>query len=166
MTRAAAATLECTVSQAANRHRAGRSRSDAAACRAVTSAERFPAEPPLTNTPPASGGSPAAPASHASAWFSAQIAPAPSIQPAAIVEDAPTIRSNSTLALVGAPGTNASDAGWSVEIVAGREHLAPQSQGLLPADPRGGDRRAGPAVELGGRHDGVERLRAAIRFRA
>ena len=62
---------------------------------------------------------PAALASHASAWFSAQIAPAPSIQPAAIVEDAPTIRSNSTLAFVGAPGTNASAAGWSVEIVAG-----------------------------------------------
>jgi hypothetical protein len=119
ITRAAAATLECTVSHAANRHRAGRSRRPAATCLAVTSDERFPAEPPETNTPPADAGIPARRASQASAWFSAQIAPAPSIHPAAIVEDAPTIRSNSTLAFVGAPGTNANAAGWSVEIVAG-----------------------------------------------
>ena len=47
------------------------------------------------------------------------MAPAPSIQPAAIVEEAPTTRSKSADALVGAPGTKAKEAGWSVEIVAG-----------------------------------------------
>src|SRR5207249_3980378 len=119
-TRAAAATLECTVSAAANRYRSGRPpRRAAATCRAVTRAFRLPAEPPETNTPRASAGNPARSATHRSASFSAQIAPAPSIQPAAIVDEAPTIRSNSTDALVGALGTNATDAGWSVEIVAG-----------------------------------------------
>ena len=108
------------MSLAANRHRSGRpSRRSDAACRAVTSAERFPAEPPETKTPPASPGNPARPATHRSASFSAQIAPAPSIHPVAIVDDAPTMRSKSTLAFVGAAGTNATDAGWSVEIVAG-----------------------------------------------
>ena len=137
ITRAAAATEEWTVSQAANRQRTGRSRSAAAACRAATRAERFPAEPPLTKTPPALAGIPAASASHANAWFSAQIAPAPSIQPAAIVEDAPTIRSNSTLAFVGAPGTNANAAGWSVEMVAGAStspHSRSASSQPMPSD--------------------------------
>ena len=76
------------------------------------------ARPPRGAPPPAPTGCPAEPPEHEHAagvrracpprsratrraWFSAQIAPAPSIQPAAIVEDAPTIRSNSTLAFVG-----------------------------------------------------------------
>ena len=70
------------------------------------------------------------------ASFSPQIAPAPSIQPAAIVDDAPTIRSNRTLAFVGAAGTNASDAGWSVEIVAGARtsvHTRSASSQPIPA---------------------------------
>jgi hypothetical protein len=100
------------VSAAANHHRSGRPpRRASAAWRAVTSAFRFPAEPPETNTPPAPSGNPARSAIHRSASFSAQIAPAPSIQPAAIVEDTPTIRSNRTEALVGALGTKATDAG-------------------------------------------------------
>ena len=100
------------MSHAAKRHRPGRPpRRACAVCRAATSAERFPADPPETNTPPETSGKPASEAIHASAWFSAQIAPAPSIHPAAIVDDAPTIRSNRTLAFVGALGTNASAAG-------------------------------------------------------
>ena len=85
----------------------------------MTSDDRLPAEPPDTKTPPLSGGNPARSATHRSAWFSAQIAPAPSIHPAAIVDDAPTIRSNRMDARVGAPGMNANAVGWSVEIVAG-----------------------------------------------
>ena len=47
--------------------------------RATVIAVRLPAVPPLTNTPPAVSGRPARPASQRSAWFSAWIAPAPSI---------------------------------------------------------------------------------------
>ena len=149
------------MSLAANRHRSGRPprRSDAA-CRAVTSAERFPAEPPETKTPPASPGNPARPATHRSASFSAQIAPAPSIHPAAIVEDAPTMRSKSTLAFVGAAGTNATDAGWSVEIVAGARTSAQIRSASSHADPVGSDRAPGAPGELVGRCDPIQRLGA------
>ena len=95
-------------------------RASAAAWRAVTSAERFPGRA-ARHEHAAGLRREARPGrrSTASAWFSAQIAPAPSIHPAAIVDDAPTIRSNRTDAFVGAPGTNANAEGWSVEIVAG-----------------------------------------------
>jgi integrase len=139
MTRAAAATEEWTVSAAANRQPP--SGSDAlplrATSRAVTSAERFPAEPPLTNAPPADAGMPARSAIHRRAWFSAQIAPAPSIHPAAIVEEDPTTRSNSTLAFVGAPGMNESAAGWSVEIVAGASTSVQIRNASSPPRPSG-----------------------------
>ena len=46
--------------------------------RAVVSAARLPAVPPLTNTPPAPSGRPASCVSHARVAFSAWIAPAPS----------------------------------------------------------------------------------------
>jgi hypothetical protein len=139
ITRAAVATDECTLSATAIFHPvAGRPPSRAAAAdRAATSADRFPAEPPLTNTPPAPGGNPARSAIQRSAWFSAQIAPAPSIQPAAIVEDAPTTRSKSTAAFVGAPGTNAIDEGWSVEIVAGASTSAHTRRASSPPIPSG-----------------------------
>ena len=55
----------------------------------------------------------------------AQMPPAPSIHAAPIVEDAPTTRSKSTEAFVGAAGTKARFAGWSVEIVAGAR-MSPQ----------------------------------------
>ena len=132
------------------RQRAGRSppRRRRAACRAATSADRFPAEPPDTNTPPASAGKPARSATHRRAWFSAQMAPAPSIQPAAIVEEAPTTRSNSTDAFVGAPGTNASEAGgrwrsWPARAPRPRS-AAPRRRPAL----RAVIVRAGAAVEL------------------
>ena len=154
MTRAAAATEECTVSAAAIFHRAGRpSRRCMAACRAVTRLFRFPAEPPETNTPPAVAGSPARSAIQRSAWFSAQMAPAPSSQFAAMVEDAPTTRSKSTEAFVGAPGTNASEAGWSVEMVAGARISAQMRRASSPPMPSGvmvaPARRSSSALETG-----------------
>ncbi len=63
------------------------------------------------------------------------MAPAPSIHPAAIVDDAPTTRSNSTAALVGAPGTNAIDDGWSVEMVAGASTSAHRRNASSPPMP-------------------------------
>ncbi len=122
ITRAADATDECTVSAGGDRQRAGVRRPGlaAAAWRAATRAERLPAEPPETkHAAGVARASRRARRAIASAWFSAQIAPPPSSQPAAIVEDAPTARSNSTLALLGAPGTNARKLGWSVVMVAG-----------------------------------------------
>jgi hypothetical protein len=83
MTRAAWATLECAPVEHRIRPRV---RSYAPSpfvrhrWRAATSAERFPAVPPETNTPPASAGNPTRSAIQRSAWFSAKIAPAPSIQ--------------------------------------------------------------------------------------
>lgn len=72
MIRAADHTEECASWTAAIRQRAGRFlRERAAWSRAATSPERFPAEPPDTNVPPASGGRPARSANHRSAWFSA-----------------------------------------------------------------------------------------------
>ncbi len=139
ITRAAVATDECTLSATAIFHPVGgRPPSlDAAPARAATSAERFPADPPLTNTPPATSGNPARSASQRSAWFSAQIAPAPSIHPAAIVDEAPTTRSKSTEAFVGAPGTNAIDDGWSVEIVAGASTSLQTRSASSPPRPSG-----------------------------
>ena len=46
--------------------------------RAASSAERLPAVPPLTNTPPAEAGRPARSAIQRNASFSANTAPAPS----------------------------------------------------------------------------------------
>ena len=121
----------------------------AAACRAATSAERLPAEPPETNTPPAPGGKPgevgeprAAPGSRPRSRRRRRASRA------AIVEDAPTIRSNSTLAFVGAPGTNASDAGWSVEIVAGARTSAHRRSASSPPMPSGVIVGAGPRGQL------------------
>ena len=62
---------ECAWSASATFQRAGRSRRSAAADRAATSAERFPADPPETKQPPAAGGKSARSASQRSAWFSA-----------------------------------------------------------------------------------------------
>jgi hypothetical protein len=108
ITRAADATDECAVSALAICQRGGRPPSRSrAACRAVTSAERLPAVPPETKTPPDPGGSPTISVSHARAWFSAQTAPAPSSQFPPYVDEALITRSKSTLALVGAVGTNA-----------------------------------------------------------
>jgi hypothetical protein len=109
------ASLEHTTVQ-----RSGRwPRRSAAVWRAATSPDRFPAEPPETKTPPAPTGMPARSAIQRSAWFSAQMAPAPSSHPAPMIDEAPTTRSKSTDAFEGAPGTKARLAGWSVESVAG-----------------------------------------------
>src|SRR5438093_6832292 len=116
ITRAAERTDECAESQAAIDHRIGRpDRARLAACRPATSADRFPAVPPETKTPPADDGRPTRSAIQRSVSFSAHTAPAPSSQLPAYVDDALITRSNSTLAFVGAPGTKARKAGWSVE---------------------------------------------------
>ena len=73
--------------------------------RAVTSADRLAAEPPVTKQPPAVGGKPASSASHSNAWFSAAIAPAPLSQNPAKMLDALTTRSNRLAAGVGAVAT-------------------------------------------------------------
>src|SRR5205814_8932030 len=106
-----------------------------AAWRAATSADRFPAVPPETKTPPEDAGSPARSAIHRSASFSAQTAPAPSSQLPPYVEEALITRSNSTLAFVGAPGTNAKNAGWSVEIVEGARVSAHTRSASSPPTP-------------------------------
>ena len=75
-----------------------------AVSRATTSADRFPAEPPVTKQPPAPAGSPARSASSRSTWFSAAIAPAASSQEMPCSEAQETTMSNSSAALVGAAG--------------------------------------------------------------
>ena len=75
--------------------------------------------PPDTNVPPASGGKPARSAIQRRAWFSAKIAPAPSIQLPAKMLDAPTTRSNNTELSVGAAGMKLHIRGWSSETHAG-----------------------------------------------
>ncbi len=138
MTFAAASIDECAPSEHASAHpAAGRDRSLAARCRAATSPDRLPAEPPETNVPPAVVGNPARSAIHRSAWFSAQMPPAPSIQAAPIVLEAPTTRSKSTEAFVGAAGTKARFAGWSVEIVAGARISAQIRRASSPPMPPG-----------------------------
>ena len=106
ITLAAARTDACTSSVTATVYRCGRPpRCCANTSRAVTNALRLAAEPPDTNTPPASAGKPARSASHRSAWFSAAIAPAPASQLPPKIDDALTTRSNIVEATEGAVGT-------------------------------------------------------------
>ena len=74
-------------------------------CRAVTSADRLAAEPPLTKQPPAPSGKPASPASHSSVSFSAAMAPAPASHIPPKMLEALTTRSNMLAAGVGAVAT-------------------------------------------------------------
>jgi hypothetical protein len=53
------------------------------------------------------------------------------------VDDALITRSNNTLAFVGAFGTNARNAGWSVEIVAGASTSAHTRSASVPPIPSG-----------------------------
>ena len=78
-----------------------------ASCLAATRADKFPTVPPWTKTPPAVAGKPARSLSHRSAWFSANTAPAPSIQEPPYSDEAPTTKSNRFEDSVGAEGMNA-----------------------------------------------------------
>ncbi len=75
--------------------------------RATTSAERLPADPPETNTPPEVAGIPAMSDITRSAWFSAMTAPAASSQEHPWSEAADTTMSNRSEAFVGAAGMKA-----------------------------------------------------------
>ena len=83
--------------------------------RATTSAERLPAEPPDTKTPPAEAGMPAMSASVRSTWFSAITAPAASNQEMPWRDAADTTMSNSSDAFVGADGMNVNMRGLSAD---------------------------------------------------
>ena len=75
--------------------------------RATVRADRLPADPPETNTPPAPAGSPARSAMSRSTWFSAAIAPAASRAEIPWMLEPDTSMSNSRAAFVGAAGMNA-----------------------------------------------------------
>ena len=75
--------------------------------RATVRADRLPAEPPETNTPPALGGMPARSAMSRRTWFSAAIAPAASRAEIPWMLEPETSMSNNREALVGAAGMNA-----------------------------------------------------------
>ena len=107
ITLAAAWTEACVSPVVANRQRppAGSPCRSRAWWRAVTSADRLAADPPLTKHPPAPSGNPASPASHARAWFSAAMAPAPPSHSPPKMLDTLTTRSNRFAAGVGAVAT-------------------------------------------------------------
>ena len=82
--------------------------------RATASADKFAADPPETNVPPAEAGMPARSAIQRSTWFSATIAPDASSQEQPCSEAMETTVSNSRAALVGAAGMNPKNRGLSV----------------------------------------------------
>ena len=90
-----------------------------AVSRATASAERLPAEPPLTKAPPADGGRPARSASRRRTWFSACTAPAASSQEMPWIEAHETSMSNSSDAFVGAEGMKPRNRGLSAEMTEG-----------------------------------------------
>ena len=121
--------------------------------------------PARDEAPAGSLGSPTRSASHARAWFSAHTAPAPSSQLPAYVDEALIARSKSTLAFVGAPGTNARNAGWSVEIVAGARTSAQTRSASSPPMPSAvivcPARRASSSGETGPSSGGSRRMRSS-----
>ena len=137
MTSHALLTEECAWVVPATAHRRGSSpaRRERAVCRAATSADRLPIVPPGTNTPPAVSGRPARSATQRRAAFSAWTAPAPSSQLPAYSAEAPTTRSNSVLASVGAQGMNDRNRGWSVEMHAGASSVVNRSSAAAPPSP-------------------------------
>ena len=96
----------------------------ASVSRATTSADRLPADPPETNTPPAEAGMPAMSARVRSTWFSAITAPAASNHEMPCSDAADTTMSNSSDALVGAEGMKVNIRGLSADSTVRARWLA------------------------------------------
>ena len=170
MTRAAVTTDECALSARAIFHPpSGRPPSaSAAACAGRDQRREVARRSAATRRrrrPPS--GNPARSATQRSAWFSAQIAPAPSIQPAAIVE-----RRRPRSGRRGRrPWSGRRDERHRRRVVGRdrgrRQHLGPDAQGLLPADALGCDglTRA-PAQSSSPRPSPSSGCGLAMRFRA
>ena len=170
MTRAAAATLECALSLGGEPPSGpGRPpRRSAAACRAVTSADRLPGR--------AAGDEDAA-GSRRGTRRGRRPTAAPGSRPRSRRRRRSTPPRSWTMrprrgrtgrrAFVGAAGTNATAAGWSVEIVAGARTSAQMRSASSPPMPVGRDRlrrRAGQSSSAGATP--IERLRARDAVRA
>ena len=92
--------------------------------RATTSADRFPADPPETKTPPAEAGIPAMSARVRSTWFSAMTAPAASNHEMPCSDAADTTMSNRSEAFVGADGMKVNIRGLSADSTVSARWLA------------------------------------------
>ena len=138
--------------------RAGRSsRRDAAWCRAATSADRFPAVPPDTKHPPASGGSPTRSAIHRQRLV---LRPdgAGALHPAAAVRRR---GAQHQVEQDARPGRSARDEREVRRVVRGdrrrSQDVGPDPQRLLASDALGGDRLARARRQLLGRRRTIER---------
>ena len=130
--------------------RAGRPRRSAAVCRAVTSDERFPAEPPDTKTPPRSGGQPG------------QVGDPPKrlvLRPDGARAVDPAGRDRGRRAHDQVEQDRRTRRGARDERerrrVIGRDrgrrqHVGPEAERFLPPDPVGRDRLTGERIELFG----------------